>query len=628
MRFGVFAVDMKSGELTRQGMRLHLHDKPFQVLAALLERPGDVVTRRELHSRLWPDDVYVDFDNNLNAAVRKLRRTLGDSATSPRFVETLPRRGYRFIAQVEAIRGAPARGGIAPAAAEPAPDHCPPVTSRPLYRRWQALIAFAAAALAAAVLAGIVLAAVALRDRQLVTAPERLMLAVLPFDNFDRNPDLDFFTDGLTEELITQLGRLQPERLGVISRISAMTYKATEKSVKEIGRELGVDYVLEGSVRASGERGRITAQLIQVSDQTHVWAETYDAGWEDVLDVQGDVAIQVATELALELLPNEPLARARAGTRVTKAYEQYLRGRYEWNRFNDDGYRLAIGHFEQAVELDLRYAVAWAGLANTYNLLSFSHSVLPAEVFPLARKAARAALAHDERSPEGHNALAFVLLYADFDLLGADREFERALELSPNYAMAYHWRAGALAALEHHDQAIEAMERAVELDPRSLSVSSDLCWYYLFADRWDEAIAECRHTLELSDYGWARSGLYVGYVQSGRLEEALVLVREDLESNPDPMRLAAANLSDSKRAFEELLRVDLREKRQQASERDPLALVFAHAAVGELDEAFEWLEKAWAIRDQWLVFLKVDPRFDPLRADPRFAAMARRVGLP
>jgi TolB-like protein/DNA-binding winged helix-turn-helix (wHTH) protein/tetratricopeptide (TPR) repeat protein len=605
LRFGVFEIDLDSGQLTKRGARVKLHDKPFQVLAALLQRPGEVVTREELRSRMWPDHTFVDFDNNLNAAVRKLRSVLGDSASSPRFVETLPKRGYRFIGPVE--------------------DVVSPETTAKTRRVGVLLAMFL-------VLAVITVWSFDLLDPKSSPASvaiDKELLLVAPFQNLDNDPEREYFCDGLTEEMITQLGRLQPERLGVIARISSMTYKDTDKTVGQIGEELGVDYVLEGSVRSDADRMRITVQLIQVSDQTHLWAETYDAEFGDLLTIQGDVSVEVAGVLALELLPDRPLAHARAGTRVTAAYEQYLRGRHEWNTFTGEGYRRAIGNFERAIELDPNFAAAHSGLADAYNLLAFTSDVLPGEAFPHARDAAAAALTIDDRSAEAHNSMGFVELYDAFDFDEADRHFARAIELSPNYAMAYHWRAGALSVLERHDEAIAAMRLAVELDPVSLSLLSDAGWYYLFADRYDEAIDECKRTLAIAEYGWAEACLFVGYEKSGRFDEALELVRDGWDAASDPEVAAALALPDAESTLAALQQVRLKKTLEDEGlqQRYPVELALAHAAAGDIDGAFEWLERAWEIRDGWLIFLRVDPRLDQLHGDPRYEELSARIGL-
>jgi len=624
-RFSVFDLDLASGELKKRGVKIHLPDKPFQLLSVLVEHAGEVVSRDQLRDHLWPATTFVDFDNNLNAAVRKLRQSLGDSAESPRFVETLPRRGYRFIAPVEAVRMPP----------QPLPS-----TVSPRARRKIALAFLVAASVAAAAVVGWQFAGA--RAWSEASAPDnqrpmkqgsRAMLAVLPLVNLDADPARDFFCDGLTEEMISQLGRLDPERLGVIARTSSHLYRGSEKNIQEIGRELSVDYLIEGSVRSFEDNTRITVQLIQVADQSHLWSETFDTRLQDLLEVQGEVAVQVATILTLELLPDQPLARARSSTRVTEAYEQFLRGRHEWNHFTEEGNSRSILHFEKALELDDSFAAAWAGLANSYNLRSFSAHSNPAEVFPQARTAAARALELDPKLAEAHAAMAFVQLYFDYDPEGADWNFRRALELAPSYAMAYHWRAGALSVLGRHDDAIAAMRRAVELDPLSMSVLSDSGWYYLFAGRHEEAVRECKLTLEVMDYGWAQACLFQAYLVTGQYEAAFDRLPSLIASNEriqDPAWQKILSMKDPKAAIQSAQKRWLEERQEQPgwSQRYPVDQAFLQAAIGNLDAAFDSLWRAYELRDAWLVFIHADPRFDPLRDDLRFKEFVERLNLP
>ncbi|MCH9651515.1 MAG: winged helix-turn-helix domain-containing protein [Deltaproteobacteria bacterium] len=628
-RFAVFDVDLTSGELRKRGVKVHLPDKPFQLLSVLLERAGEVVPRDQLRDRLWPATTFVDFDNNLNAAVRKLRQSLGDSADSPRFVETLPRRGYRFIAPVEAISGAPTT--------EPTPDKRGGRKKILLAASLSALVLAGAAA--GWQLAGTRGGSAAHGDRLSsgLTAPpangRRAMLAVLPLVNLDADPDRDFFCDGLTEEMIAQLGRLDPERLGVIARTSSHLYKGTTKNIGDIGDELAVDYLIEGSVRSFKDNTRITVKLIQVADQSHLWSETFDTQLQDLLAVQGEVAVQIASILTLELLPDQPLARARSSTSIEEAYEQFLRGRHEWNRFTEEGTRRSILHFKKALELDETFAGAWAGLANSYNLQSFSANHRPTDVFPLAREAALRALDLDPQLAEAHAAVAFVRLYFDYDPEAADLEFRRTLELAPNYAMAYHWRAGALSVLGRHEEAIAAMRRAVELDPLSMSVLSDSGWYYLFAGRYEEALQECRLTLEVMDYGWAQACLFQAYLVTGRYQEAFGRLPSLIASNnktDDPSWQQVLTLADPEVALRAAQSLWLEERLAQPgwSQRYPVDQAFLEAATGDLDSAFISLERAFTLRDAWLVFVHADPRFNPLRNDPRFGDFVERLDLP
>ncbi len=619
-----FEIDLDSGELRRDGRRVALQEKPFQLLLALIETPGTLVSREVLRQKLWPD-VFVDFDGNLNAAVKKLREALGDRATDPRYIETVPRRGYRLIARV------------GPAAARGRPDG----------RRLGGRSKTAAAVVVAlgAVLAVVAAAGWLRPGPPAETSPrrgasetssrrgasetsshgrsgERTMLAVLPFDNLSGDPSQDYLSDGMTEEILTVLGRLRPDRLGVIARITAMTYKGTAKPIAEIGRELEVAYVLEGSVRSSGGRARIAAQLIAVADQTHLWAESYEAELGDLLAVQARIARRIGHSLALELLADDPLAAASLATSVPAAHDHYLRGRHQWNRFNTEGNVLAIAELGRAIELDPAYAQAHAALADAYNLHAFDGDGSPADWFAQARRSAEHALALDPDLAEAHNALAFAVLYGDYDPATADPIFRRARELAPNYAMSYHWHAGALAALGRHDEAIEAVRQALELDPLSLSVKSDLGWYYLFAGRWDDAAGECRATLEMSPgYSWAAACLIEAHIQTGNYQEAVRHALDQLRGGgrdtPQVEGLPA------RAAMDVILSHHLeRELDQGDDDADPLWRAILYARLGQPEPAIDWLERAFARHQPWLVFLGVDPRFSSLRGHVRFEALS------
>ncbi len=610
-RFEAFELDVQSGDLRGPGGVVSLHEKPLAALTALVERPGQVVTREALRRRLWPDDTHVDYDNNLNATVKKLRDALGDSPAAPRFIETLPRKGYRFIAPVVRVDGAdaavavPARGSV----------------------RRRAALALAAVAIVAAVLW-------LARPSQPAPPPAgKITLAVTPFQNLTGSAEDDYICDGLTEEMIAHLGRLDPERLGVIARISAMAYKGTAKSVAQIGRELGAEYLIEGSVRRRGDRWRITVQLIRTDDQTHLWAENYDLPWTDVFDMQRDVSLRTARSMAVELLAGRTEAMARAATDDAQAHLAYLRGRHHWFRFKADDHVAAIRHFERAIARDPGFALAFAGMADAYNLLAGSAHMTAAEAFARAKQAARAALAADPQCAEAHNALAFALLYGDFDFAAADRAFQQAVALSPGYAMGHHWRAGLFSALGRHDEALTAMDRALALDPVSLSVKSDLGWYYLFADRYDEARRELEETLAMNPhYGWAAAGLFWAWRKQERWDEAWRAKRLSMRLDDfDEAALAPLDALPPRHAVAAAWRLalDRAEARERAGETPyALGMAVAYAAAGDRVQALAWLERMWPDRDGWLVFLDVDPRLDGLKGEPRFAALRAKIGLP
>src|SRR5450432_1614075 len=401
VRSGLFEIDLSSGEVHKGGRKVPLQEQPFRVLAMLLDRPGEVVTREDLQTRLWPADTYVGFDEGLNTAIRKLRLAFGDSADNPRFIETVPRRGYRFIAPVsepppmeDAAKNATAVSARAPAPAEvdqaavvPGPAAEVPAP------RWPPRTLVAAAAL------GVVVAGVAyvLRSRPAAVpaAAKRTMLAILPFQNLSNDPAQEYFSDGLTEETITDLGQLSPEHLGVVARTSAMAYKHTDKTVSQIGRELGVDYILEGSVRREGSKARVSAQLIRVSDQTHLWAQNYDRDLQDLLQIENELGTAIARQVQVNLTSQQIVDLSKMRTVNPEAYDLYLKGRFYWNERNPAAIKESIGYFQRATALDPDFALAYVGLADAYNIGNILGAYSPKESLPAAKVAATKALALD-----------------------------------------------------------------------------------------------------------------------------------------------------------------------------------------------------------------------------------------
>jgi TolB-like protein/DNA-binding winged helix-turn-helix (wHTH) protein/thioredoxin-like negative regulator of GroEL len=490
--FGSFEVDLGSRELRRQGLKINLQDQPFRLLALLLERAGEVVTREELRDKLWPADTFVDFDHSLNTAVRKLREALGDSAETPRYVETLARRGYRFVAPVaEPGPTAPVAHSADADVASPSP----PTTARlaPSARR----VVVLAAVLSSAALVAYWMGA---RPGPGSQPGRRLTLAVLPFDNLSGDADQEYLSDGLTEEMITQLGRLEPDRLRVTARSSTWKYKRAERDIDRLRRELGADYVLEGSLRRAGERVRVTTQLIQAVDQTDVWAETYERDLRDVLVLQSEVARAVARAIALTLTPDAQARLSSARSVRPESYEDYLGGRYFWNRRTEAALKQALGYFQRAIAADPDYARAYSGLADCYSALGASSIVgalPPRQAMPEAKAAARKALQIDGMLAEAHNSLAMVHLLYDWDLAASEREFRRALELDPDYTTAHHWYSHTLIVLGRTEESLAESKRALELEPLNLAIGVHLGWHYLYARQYDQAIEQFRKTLEL-----------------------------------------------------------------------------------------------------------------------------------
>ena len=614
--FGNFAVDLESGELWKQGRRVKLQKRPFEILSLLLKQPGKLVTREEIRERLFAPDTHVDFDQSLNTAVNKLRGALGDSAESPRFIETLPGRGYRFIAPTDVL-------GLAYLREEDSPEK--PGGQAPPRGRFRVPLAVTAIA-AVLSLVGSVTAQHARLETQ-YPPPGRSALAVLPFTNLSDDPGQDYFSYGLTEEMISGIGQLQPQRLAVIARTSAMLYKDTQKSIRQIGEELDVDYVLEGSVRRGGERMRITAQLIQVSDQTVLWGQEYERSLEDLLSIQLDVGERVARALELRLLSTEQNHVANAYPIHPEAHEAYLKGRYFLSKRTPQGFEKGLQYFRQALDEAPNYALAHSGVADSYLLFGF-YGFLPSDVAMIqAKAAALEALGINDGLAEAHTSLATVLAAHEWNWSAAEREYLRAIELSPNYATAHHWYAFLLQILGRTDEAVAEMEIARKLDPLSLSVNADLGFALYSAREYDEAIEQYQQTLELDpNFAWLHGLLAQAYVQKGMYAEAVTESRKEsapVGTHPNAdlahAQALAGNPTEALKILAELKGVLDRRYFSEAT---------IHVGLGHTDQAFECLEKAYDERDLDLVLLKVDPRFDPLRTDPRFRELLSRMGFP
>src|SRR5712664_453820 len=630
VRFGDFAVDLRSGELHKEGVKIKLQEQPFRLMIVLLEHSGEVVTRDELRKRLWPEDTFVAFDDGLNTAIKKLRDALGDSAEEPRLIETLPKHGYRFILPVTTIAAGPSSEY-----STQTPDAASQVLRHPLWanvRSWsrsRAVLLFATCA------AALLLAAYLVRPHvrpQATPASGKIMLAVLPFENLDGDPGQEFFSDGMTEEMITQLGGLQPAELGVIARSSAMQYKHANKNINEVGRELGVQYVLEGSVRKAGDRLRITAQLIQVVDQTHLWAQTYDRDVRDVLAIQGDVARAIAEQIRLRLTPEQQQRLAAVRRTDSEAFELYLNGRYFFHR-GLDGMPRAVENFQRAIAKDPDYALAYSGLADAYTTQAFWAWESPKQALEQAKVAAEKALALNSSLAEAHASLANVKLYS-WDFRGAEEEFRRALELNPSYANAHHWYSHCLVALGRMDESLTETNRALIFDPLDLSIQTHLGWHHYYAREYDQVIAPIRKALEgdASPRGRVAPHAILGamYEQKRMYDEAIANFRDAVgQSGGIPVyiaQLAHAQAASGNRAEALRLLEELKRPRQKYVPPEEIAAVYV--ALGQKETAFKWLEQAYRIRSASLINLKVDPRFDVLRSDQRFSDLARRIGLP
>ena len=629
-RFGPFELDVRTGELRRHGLKVRARGRPIEILGCLIERRGDLVTRDDLRARLWPSGTFVDFDHGLNSAMNKLREALGDTAENPRYVETVPRRGYRFVAPVVAIGTADVPGSVAAPAAPVEPPAAPaselsspptpaarPVLPRsPRRRTWPALVAVVAVAVVAA---GVWL----VRDRLRVPGDRRTMLVVLPFENRSGSPEDEFFSDGVTDEMIAQLGALDPKRLGVIARTTAMQYKGSRKGVMEIGRELGVDYLLEGSVRRDARRVRITAQLVDVGSQTQLWTETYERDVSDVLMLQRDVAGRIAQSLAGGVL-SPVLARATRRSPTFAAYELALRGRAYRQQATEPAVRECVAMFEQAVALDAEYAAAHAGLADCYRLLGGPGWEVgpPAELLEQARLAADHALDIDPELPEGYAARGMVRFTYDWDLPAADRDLSRAIALNPSYARAHQYRSAVLMTMGRFDEAVASARRAQELDPLSATEGTTLAVRLYYAGRLEDAERQFRQVLQAHPaFPVVHWGLGETYRQMGRHGDAVGELRRAVELAQGSLYmrawLAHALAVSGHRDEAEVIRQELIREADKGYV-GPFLFALIASGLGEREATLEWLERARAQKSGWIPFLPVEPELAWLRGDDRF----------
>jgi TolB-like protein/DNA-binding winged helix-turn-helix (wHTH) protein/Tfp pilus assembly protein PilF len=623
-RFGPFELRPRGRELYKHGVKVRLRPQPFQVLHILLEHPGEVVTREELHKQLWPSDTFVDFEHGLNTSVKELRGVLGDSATEPRYIETLPRLGYRLMVPVDVDAPPPLKQVIAEPGTAAADGRMPQVL---ILRRWPVLLGVSIVLIAAL---GAYFQWSRSRARPQPSSG-RLMLAVLPFENLTGDAGQDYLSDGLTEEMIAQLGRLDPEHLGVIARTSVMHYKQSHEPLEQIGRELGVQYVLEGNVRRDAEKVRITAQLIQVRDQTHLWTRQYDRELSNLLALQGEIAQEIAGGIQLTLADAKSIDsthQASLSPKSYEAYDLYLRGLYFWNKRTPQGFERAVEYFQQAIEKDPNYAQAYAGLADSYVLMSGYSGVSPRELMPKARAAALRAVESNERLAEAHVSLAVIAQNYDWDWKTVEKEYRRAIELDPNYPTAHHWYAESLALEGRFDEAFVEIERARQLDPLSLIIATDYGAILYFSRQYDRAIEQFRVVLEMEP-NFPRAHILVNaYVEKGMYAEALMDIEKwrRMEDNPWNLMMLAYVYGRSGQPVKARHALQKLEQLNRRGETSASSVALAHIGMGDKEEAIAWLQKAYGDHSISTA-LKVDPIFDPLRSDPRFQALLHRIGL-
>ncbi|MGB6728570.1 MAG: winged helix-turn-helix domain-containing protein [Terracidiphilus sp.] len=631
-QFGEFSLDAQSRILKRAGAKTPMTPKAFDALLLLVQNAGRLVTKDELMKAVWQDS-FVE-ESNLTQTIFMVRKAL-DETSDRRYILTVQGQGYRFLVPVtEAANQAPEQDAPV-AAADAASILETSSSSRPRIAGGRRLALFVSVAVALVLIAGFTFWP--WRSRRSAAEPQaKIMLAVLPFENFTGDPGQDYFSDGMTEEMISQLGDLDPAHLGVIARTSVMHYKHSQESIPQIGKELGVQYVIEGSVRRDSERVRITAQLIQVKDQSHVWAREYDRDLGHVLELQGEIAREIANEIDSSLGGRQRIMAAQGaasrptGTKSYEAYDLYLKGRYFWNKRTEAGFRQAADYFQQAIDKDPNYAPAYAGLADTFSLMSTWNMGPQNELMPKARAAALRALELDESLAEAHASLALIEENYDYDWPGSEKEFRRAIELNPQYATAHQWYAEFLSWQGRFDEAFAESSRAQQLDPLSMIIATDHATILYYSRQYESAIEEYRSVLELDPTdGHARGMMIPPYLQLGRYGEAIDAVNHFSAREDDPWRWAweAAIYSRSGRA--QKAGQSLAKLEQVAGSRPDrnALLLMAYSATGPKERVLELLEKAYAEHSNSVVEIKVDPIYDPIRNDPRFKDLLRRLRL-
>lgn len=564
--FGAFRLDAKDRMLFRHGDPVPLPPKGVDTLLMLVEKAGAVIDKSEILRRVWKD-AFVE-EGSLTRTISLLRKALCE--TEQQYIATISRRGYRFVANVSRTPEEPS-----------------------------------------------------------ASSSDRLTLVVLPFENLSGDASQEYFSDGLTEEMITQLGRLNPERLGVIARTSSMKYKSTGKTVAEIGRELEVSYVFEGSVRRAGDRVRVTAQLIQVSDQTHVWAESYERNFGDILSLQSDVARAIAREIQVKLTPREEQRLAQTREVSPEAYEAYLKGRHLWNKRTEEGMQNSIQRYEEAIRQHPEFGTAYAGIADSYVMLACRGMMPAKETFRKARAAARKALDLDSELGEAHGSLAHVRLH-DWDWEGLEKDFQRALELNPSQAIVFYWYGEFLMSRARPEEAIAVTQKAYQIDPLSPVIAASLAMILYLARSYDRAVGVLQRAQEIDAAHFLphmRMGLVL--VQQHKYDAAIAELKTAVNlADQSTESLAALGLAYAaagrKTSAQGILRIlaKLEGKRYVL----PYNVAKIYAAAANREKAFHWLEKSYEESSPDLIELNSEPVFDGLRDDPRFPDLMRRIG--
>ena len=618
-QFGRFELDLRSYELKRDSQLLRLEKIPMELLILLVEHHGEMITREQIVEKLWGKEVFLDTEQGINTAIRKIRQVLQDDSDKPQFLETVVGKGYRFVGNVtEKRKESP------PSLKDPIPLPESQTIRGRVRRIW--LFGTAIALLVSGAVVWTVWSRMVRATKPGIPTSFH-SIAVLPLENLSGDPSQEYFADGITDALITQLAKLHGLR--VISRTSIMQYKSLRKPLPDIARDLNVDAVVEGSVSHSGNHVRVTAQLIDARADRHLWADEYDRDLRDVLTLQSEVAHDIAEQVRASISSEERLVMARGGAVEPAAYESYLRGRSFWNQRTPAGLKQAVAHFQHAIELDPGFAEAYSGLADTYTALGYTSYWSPRDSFPKARALAEKALQIDPSLAEARASLAYVKLYYDWDWKGAEDEFLAAIATNPNYATAHHWYSVFLTARGRHGEALSEILRAHELDPLSVPISTDMGFELYYARHYEEAVTQLRSVLQTNPkFPLAHLWLGRAYEQKGMYPEAITEFEEAGTALKDwPVIIAAAGHTygqwgHKSDAIAALGRMNELTKKEYVT---PYGVALIFAGLDDKEQAMNWLRKAHEEKSHWLVWLNLDPRFDNIRSDRRFQDILQQM---
>jgi len=611
--FGPFQIDTQNRLLFRDGQPVPLKPKVIDTLLLLVENSGRVLEKDELIEKLWPE-TFVD-EANLTQNIYVLRKALTTAADSTSYIETIPRRGYRFTGDVKKISA-----GATVVEAETGTTRTTGTGPRWMW--------VAVGVALVAILGALAFRLLASRSRPAVSSSSVKSLAVLPFRPLTGGSEDDYIGQGMADALITKLSNTQ--RLNVRPTSAVLRYNNANIDPIAAGRALDVEAVLDGKVQRVGDRVRVTVQLLRVADGASLWADQYDEDFTGIFALQDSISAQAARSLTLQLTGNEAALMRKHYTQNAKAYESYLQGRYFWNKRNTASFRKAIEYFEQALAVDSNYALAYAGLADSYIRLNESGAPMNEEAVPKAKAAIMKALAIDDSLGEAHATLGFIKFRHDWDFAGADSEFKRAVELNPNYSEAHQWYAFYLLAVGKTNEADAEIKRGQELDPLSVSFNSNLAIYLFFRHDFERSITQARKTLEMEpDFSQARATLGLSYEQKSSNKEAIAELTKAQQASGDVAMAswlghALAQDGQTKEARRILSEIEEYAKKNYVP---PYNLAVLHVGLGERQQAMDLLEKGFADRSLRPVWVKFDPRLDGLRQDGQFLQLIQRMGL-